>query len=57
MPEYRNLSRKAISVIVPLAATYFFEEGFSVIVEIKSKKRNSMKEVDLIFMTFANFIL
>ena len=44
--EYRNLAQKAISILVSKPATYFCEEGFSALVETKSKKRNSIRDVD-----------
>jgi len=48
IPEYRNLSEKAISDLVRIPTTYFCEQGFSTLVEMKSKKRNSIKDVALL---------
>ena len=31
-----------------MPTTYHFEQGFSALVEIKSKKRNSIKDVDML---------
>jgi len=47
IPDYRNLSQKAISVLVRMPTTYIWEQEFSALVKIKSKKRNSTKDVDL----------
>jgi len=47
IPDNRNLSQKAISVLVRMPTTYFCEQGFSALVKVKSKKRNSTKDVDL----------
>jgi len=47
IPDYRNRSQKAISVLVRMPTTYFSEKGFSALVNIESKKRNSTKAVDL----------
>lgn len=45
-PEYKNLAEKAIAVLVQMPTTYLCEEGFSSLVEIKSKKRNSILDID-----------
>ena len=47
IPDYRNLSQIAISVLVLIPINYLCEQGFSALVKIKSKKRNSTKDVDL----------
>ena len=44
--EYRKLAKKAIAVLVQMPKTYLCEEGFSSLVEIKSKKRNSILDID-----------
>ena len=44
--EYKNLAKKAIAVLVQMPTTYLCEEGFSGLVEIKSKKRNSLLDID-----------
>ena len=43
--EYQTLTQKAVSILVRMPSTYHCEQGFSFLVEIKSKKRNSIKEV------------
>ena len=44
--EYRNLAQKAISILAFMPATYLCKQGFSALVEIKSKKRSSIRDVD-----------
>ena len=44
--EYQTLSQKAISILVRMPSTYHCKQEFSSLVEIKSKKRNSIKDVD-----------
>ena len=46
VPEYQNLAQKAISVLIRMPTTYLCEQGFSALVEIKSNKRNAIKDVD-----------
>ena len=48
VPEYQNLAQKAISVLIGMPTTYLCEQGFSAPVEIKSNKRNAIKEVDML---------
>ena len=44
--EYKNLAKSAIDILVQMPTTYLCEEGFSSLVEIKSKKRNSILDID-----------
>ena len=44
--EYRILAQKTISIFICMPTTYLCEQGFSALVEIKSKKRNSIKDDD-----------
>ena len=44
--EYRILAQKTISILICMPTTYLCEQGFSALVEIKSKKRNSIKDDD-----------
>ena len=44
--EYKNLAKRAIDVLAQMPTTYLCEEGFSSLVEIKSKKRNSILDID-----------
>ena len=44
--EYKNLAEKAVAVVVQMPTTYLCEKGFSRLVEIKSKKRNSILNID-----------
>ena len=44
--EYQTLAQKAIFILVRMPSTYHFEQGFSSLVKIESKKRNSIKDVD-----------
>ena len=44
--EYQNFAQKAISVLIRMPTTYLCEQGFSALVEIKSNKRNAIKDVD-----------
>ena len=44
--EYKNLAKSAIDILVQMPTTYLCEEGFSNLVEIKSKKRNSILDID-----------
>ena len=37
-----------MSILVRMPSTYHCEQGFSSLVEIKSKKRNSIKDVDTV---------
>ena len=46
VPEYQNLAQKAISVLIRMPTTYLCEQGFSALVEIKTKKRNAIMDVD-----------
>ena len=39
--EYQTLDQKAISILVRMPSTYHCEQGFSSLVEVNSKKRNS----------------
>ena len=39
---YKNLSKFALSVLVPFASTYLYEAGFSTLVLIKTKMRNKL---------------
>ena len=47
IPDYWNLSQKAIYIFVRMPLNYLCEEDFSAVVKNKSKKRNSMKNVGL----------
>ena len=44
--EYQTLTQKVISILVRMLLTYHCEQGFSFLVKIKSKKTNSIKDVD-----------
>ena len=44
--KYKNLAKKTIAVLVQMPTTYLCEEGFFSQVEIKSKKRNSILDID-----------
>ena len=44
--EYKHLAKRAIDILVQMPTTYLREEGFSSLVEIKSKKRNVMLDID-----------
>ena len=46
--EYENLAKRAIDILVQIPTTYLCEEGFFSLVEIKSKKRNSINFLNLI---------
>ena len=46
VPEYQNLAQKAISVLIRMPTTYLCEQGFPALVEIKTKKRNAIMDVD-----------
>ena len=39
--ECKNLAKRAIDILVQMFTTYLCEEGFSSLVEIKSKKLNT----------------
>ena len=45
-PEYEKLAQKAIAILTQMPTVYFCEESFSNFVEIKSKKRNSIHDID-----------
>ena len=44
--EYQTLAQKVMSVLVRMPSTYHCKQKFSFLVEIKLKKRNSIKDVD-----------
>ena len=44
--EYKNLAKRAIDILVQMPTTYLCEEEFFSLVEIKSKKRNSILGID-----------
>ena len=44
-PEYEKLAQKAIGILIQVPTTYLCEESFSNLVEIKSKKRNSIHDI------------
>jgi len=48
--EYRYFSqeKKTITILVPMSTTWLYENGYSPLVEIKSKKRNAIKDVDIL---------
>ena len=46
--EYQNLAQKAIFILVCMPTTYLGEQEFSALVEIKSNKRKSTKDVDML---------
>ena len=45
-PEYEKLAQKAIAILTQMPTTYLYEESFSNLVEIKSKKKNSIHDID-----------
>ena len=45
-PEYEKLAQKAIAILIQMPTTYFYEESFFNLMEIKLKKRNSMHDID-----------
>ena len=45
-PEYEKLAQKAIAILIEMPTTYFCEESFSNLMEIKSKKRNTIHDID-----------
>ena len=45
-PEYEKLVQKTIAILIQMPTTYLCEESFSYLVEIKSKKRNSIHDID-----------
>ena len=45
-PEYKSVAMNALEVLVMMLTTYLSEQGFSTLVELKSKKRNSLLDVD-----------
>ena len=63
VPEYQNLAQKAISVLIRMPTTYLCEQGFSALVEIKSNKRNAIKDVDTLMrgaldsLVFLNYLM
>ena len=63
VPEYQNLAQKAISVLIRMPTTYLCEQGFSALVEIKSNKRNAIKDVDTLmrgaldYLVFLNYLM
>jgi len=40
--------KKTITILVPMSTTWLYENGYSPLVEIKSKKRNAIKDVDIL---------
>ena len=44
--KYEKLGPKAIAILIQMPTTYLSEESFSHLVEIKSKKRNSLHDID-----------
>ena len=45
-PEYKKLAQKAITILIQMPTTYLCKESFFNLVEIKSKKRNSLHNID-----------
>ena len=43
IPDYRNLSQKAISVLVRMPTTYICEQEFSALVKIQSKRETQSR--------------
>ena len=43
--EYKSLAEKAVAVLVQMPTAYLCEKGFSSLIEIKSKKRNSILDI------------
>ncbi|XP_045128621.1 SCAN domain-containing protein 3-like [Portunus trituberculatus] len=46
IPEYQELARMAMTYLVRMPTTYLAEKGFSNLVDIKTKKRNQLQDVD-----------
>ena len=44
--KYKKLTQKAIAILIQMPTTYLCEEIFSNLVEIKSKKRNSLHDIN-----------
>ena len=45
-PEYQTLAEEALSILVHMVTTYLSEKGFSALVDIKTKKRNALLDLD-----------
>ena len=46
LPEYKKLAQKACAILIQMSTTYLCKQSFSILVEIKSKKRNSKHDID-----------
>ena len=46
--EYEKLAQKAIAILIQMPTTNLCEESFSNLVKIKSKKRNSIHDIDFL---------
>ena len=46
MRKYPLLTREALKLLLPFGSSYFCEQGFSTLTEIKSKKRERLQIVD-----------
>ena len=44
--KYKKLAQKAIAILTQMPTTCLCKESFSNLVEIKSKKRNSIHDID-----------
>ena len=47
-PEYNKIALKTLRKLVMMPTSYMSEKGFSCSVELKTKKRNSLKCVDVL---------
>lgn len=45
-PEYKSIALKACQPLIMMTTTFLSEQGFSTLVELKSKRRNSLQYVD-----------
>ena len=46
VPKYENLTEKAMKYLIQMPTTYLCEQAFSCMLDIKSKKRNRIKNLD-----------
>ena len=46
VPEFSSMSKRAISVFLQMPTKYLCENGFLLLCEIKSRKRNLMTHID-----------
>ena len=44
--EYKKLTQKAVAILIQMPTIYSCEESFSNLLEIKSKKRNSIHDIN-----------